>query len=418
MLELVAGTILGIAGLAASVAYGRGPAREARQKRSIDVFLRTRTWLETNEDELRPAAQREHAKLLDANHSLPGFRGPDWRLDRPVELDKVQFTLRPSPPLARDHYDVLRRYWPRDGAGIPLDRYHNAISSYDAPENWFNGTSYRLLGITPTDEGGLDVTVGTTKYWDALDSFGALIFEAAHTYRKTGGTKISGPYRRRLRDPFDLAARECAIGFSVLTLRQAPNGLSFFLHRRDGRVATAKNRTGLIPAGEFQPSDDSGLSVRNDLDLWRAMMREYAEELLGMEEVRFRRGAPIDYNRESPFRQLQAARRRGTVRPYVIDVRIDPLSWKCAIIAVCIFNYRTFDRMFSGMVSENMEGILELPSLYRKTPGPYRGWPLNEDTLPGYLSDDSINLAVRTCLALTWRHRAVLGLQPPPRDES
>src|SRR5262249_46748273 len=149
--------------------------------------------------------------------------------------------------------------------------------------------------------------------------------------QKSDGTKISGPYRRQLRDPFNLATRKCAIGFSVLTVRQAPNELSFFLHRRDGRVSTAKNRTGLIPAGEFQPSDDSGLSVRNDLDLWPAMMREYAEELLGMEEARFRRGAPIDYNRELPFRELQAARRRGTIRPYVIDVRIDPLSWKCAI---------------------------------------------------------------------------------------
>jgi hypothetical protein len=196
----------------------------------------------------------------------------------------------------------------------------------------------------------------------------------------------------------------------VLTVRNAPNGSTFFLHRRDERVADGWNITGVVPAGEFQPSDDSGLALRTDLDLWRAMMREYAEELLGADEARLRRGAPIDYDRESPFRELQLGRRRGTIRPHLLDMWLDPVSWKAVIRVVCVFNARTFDRIFADMVSLNTEGMLELPSLHRRRTGPFQGWQLNAETVERYLADPSVALGARTCIARTWEHRRFLGL--------
>ncbi|SPT57073.1 Uncharacterised protein [Actinomadura madurae] len=141
------------------------------------------------------------------------------------------------------------------------------------------------------------------------------------------------------------------------------------------------------------------------------MMREYAEEMLGMDEARTRRGAPIDYACESPFRELNTGRRRGSIRPYILDVWLDPVSWKAAIRIVCIFNSRTFDRIFSDMVAENTEGMFELPTLRRKATGPFEGWPMDEDTVQRYLADQSVSLIARTSIAKVWHHREELGLK-------
>ena len=40
----------------------------------------------------------------------------------------------------------------------------------------------------------------------------------------------------------------------------------------------------MIPAGEFQPASVALWDRRNDFDLWRNIVREYSEELLGTPE--------------------------------------------------------------------------------------------------------------------------------------
>ncbi|MGR6917059.1 hypothetical protein ACU635_22715 [[Actinomadura] parvosata] len=413
MLEITVGVVLGIAGIAVSVLLGRGQAREARRRKSIDRFLRTRRWLKNNEESLAPVAARRHPDLRGADPDIPGFYRPDWHLEKPIPLSELHFTLLPEPPEPPPHLDALRRLWPLDSTGRRLDGCSEAVAAHDPPENWFNGTGYRLLDVTRTGTGGLRLSVALMRYWDGFDSWAGLLHEAADRYRRTGGRDIGGPYRRRLGDPYDLARRHCAIGFSVLTVRRAPGGSTFFLHRRDERVASGNNVTGLIPAGEFQPSDDSRLAAEADLDVWRAIMREYAEELLGIEEARFRSGAPLDYARESPFKELQLAYRRGAVRAHLLDVRLHPVSWKASLRVVCVFNSRTFDRIFAGMVSKNAEGMLELPSPRRRASGTFQGWPLDEETVARCLSDLTIVEGARTCIAQAWRHRDALGLLSP-----
>ncbi|GAA0575660.1 hypothetical protein [Actinomadura livida] len=410
MLEAAIGTIVGAAGIAISVLLGRGQAREAKHRKSIDNFLRVRHWLKTREQLLKETALREYSDHRGGDPNAPGLYRPEWAIDEPVPLEDLRFTLLPEPGNSPPHLDVLRRHWPLDSTGKPLDRYHEAVTAYDAPANWFNGTSYRLMGVEVTPEKHLTLSVTTMKYWDGFDSSAGLVFEAAERYRSTGGKSVSGPYRRRVRDPFNFTGRYCAIGFGVLTVRRAPSSSTFFLHRRDERVAIDTNITGFVPAGEFQPSDDSRLSLETDLDLWRAIMREYAEEFLGKEEVRLRTGAPIAYDRESPFRELQRARRQGSIRLFLLSLHLDPVSWHAQIRVICIINARTFDRIFAEMVSRNTEGMLELPSLHRRSAGPFQGWPLNEETVARYASDPSVGHSTRTCITKVWEHRIALGL--------
>jgi len=166
----------------------------------------------------------------------------------------------------------------------------------------------------------------------------------------------------------------------------------------------------LIPAGEFQPSDDSRPALIHDLDLWFAMMREYAEEFLGIEEARVRRGAPIDYDHDEPFKRFQAARRRGEIRPYILGGGSKTQKKKAQIYTACIFEGPAFDRLFSGMVGENNEGVLELPTLHRVKREPLRGWAFDESTVRPYLAESRLGPSGRVTLGLSLKHRSALGI--------
>jgi hypothetical protein len=65
-----------------------------------------------------------------------------------------------------------------------------------------------------------------------------------------------------------------------------------------------------------------------------------------MDEVRQGRGAPIDYTAQSPFRELQAARAVGLIRPYLLGIGLNAASWKAHILTVCVFDSLAFDDIF------------------------------------------------------------------------
>jgi hypothetical protein len=61
-----------------------------------------------------------------------------------------------------------------------------------------------------------------------------------------------------------------------------------------------------------------------DFDLWRNIMREYSEELLGNPE-HDGDGDPVRYDAE-PFKSLDAARESGLVRVYCLGAALDALT--------------------------------------------------------------------------------------------
>jgi hypothetical protein len=310
--------------------------KEQRRQRRLEDFRQVRAWMRElgSDRKITEAAHRAHAELLAAAPMNLFIADPAWILAEPLELDQVDVRLTEEnevPPVAETGYEPLLRYWPLGGDDRPLRRYHEAVSQFGPPPRlWFNWPSYRLLGVGRRADGGFDLRVGTTTYWDGFDCWSALHFEAAcqlraseaaRKKRATADASINGPYRESLKSPFTLANRNCAIGLSVLTVYRTPKGAFFYLQRRAAaQVATLGGMAGLFPAGEFQPSSKAHAAIRPDADIWRCVMREFAEEFFGREDLN-ERGALVDYERESPFRELQQARERGRVRPYVLDGR-------------------------------------------------------------------------------------------------
>lgn len=160
---------------------------------------------------------------------------------------------------------------------------------------------------------------------------------------------------------------------------------------------------GLIPAGEFAPSDVSSEAFVNDLDIWRNIMREFAEELLGADDAQGQGGRWIDYGAISPYQDLERARSNGKLRIKVLGLGIDPLVWKPELLTVCLIDSEEFDAIFAPVPTRNEEGTILM--------GNGRdGLPFTARTVARYCAEGSISPNAKATLQLAWRFRAELGL--------
>jgi hypothetical protein len=208
------------------------------------------------------------------------------------------------------------------------------------------------------------------------------------------------PYRRLVRDPFDLAAFPLMLSISTLTMRRSAAGVTFYLLRRSQkRVAIAGGMLSVVPTGVFQPASVVPTSQSPDFDLWRNVMREYSEEFLGNPE-HDGDGPPIDYATDEPFRTLDAARRAGRVRIYFLGVGIDALNYVGDVFSVAVYDADLFDELFDGIVDSNDEGDL--------VGGSSEEFAFTEQSVDRLFADGQLAPSGAACLRLAWERRATL----------
>ena len=308
----------------------------------------------------------------------------------------------------------VRHYLPRRDGGGQVETYSEAVGLFDQPKIWFDGCSYRLLEVDvcrttpePCDE-SLLLTFGLARYFDGQDTSEFLAYEAADRDARRKRILTRGGYRNWLEDPFDLTRRSALPGVSALTIRCSSQEAFFFMLRRDGsKVAQAMNATGVVPGGEFQPHNDILPVWRTDLDLWRNVMREYAEEFLGFQESMGRGGAIINYENDEPYRQFMKARRAGDVTVRFLGIGIHPLAWKPLICLVCLWKDSAFDRIFKDITEVSQEGVLIVGEHARRG---FRGIRFNATNVSDYASDPVTEPPARACLTLAWRWRHLLRI--------
>jgi hypothetical protein len=215
------------------------------------------------------------------------------------------------------------------------------------------------------------------------------------------------PFRGLIADPFDLAARVVNPGIATLTIRRnvADGTGSFFLLRRDPTQVTNGRHYSLLPAGEFQPASIAAASITADLDLWRNMVREYSEEMLGRPEHDGSGGKPLDYEVWPFFRDMNKAREAGELRAYALGVVLDALSLNAVIATAVVINDDAFDRLFRDLVSTNPEGEV-IGSLDGKKS--IHGLPFDEPTVTRLIEREPLGQTSAACLSLAWRHRSTL----------
>jgi hypothetical protein len=192
------------------------------------------------------------------------------------------------------------------------------------------------------------------------------------------------PLRERIGDPRDLTRRTVLPAVTTVT---ATRSGSYVLHWRDPtKVVHAGGLHQVMPVGVFQP-------LRNettDLDLWRCMVREFSEELLGTDE-----DYGPGFDQEAwPFHQaLGRARAEGRLAVHCLGMGVDPLTLALDVLTVAVFEDATFDELFGAMVDANAEGRVMRAAFDGSVPEPMQP-------------------AGAAALGLAWRHRTRLGIGP------
>jgi hypothetical protein len=276
------------------------------------------------------------------------------------------------------------------------------MGELDAPAVFENRLVYRLsqadlAGDRPSLEFGLG------RYFDAIDTGTAAAHELAARELAAAGPAADSPSSRALPvrtaigDPCDPRARPVIMAVATLTLRldRDAGTARFPLHWRDPRkVGHAGGMYMVVPTGIFQPSGEAAWNARNDFDLWKGMVREYAEELLGADEDHDSERAPIDYDAWPFARRMAAARERGQVRAWCVGLGVDPLTFATDLLTMVAFDAPVYDELFSGLVRDNAEGtVLAARELDAATVAELTG---------------EMQAAGAALLALAFRHRSLL----------
>lgn len=296
---------------------------------------------------------------------------------------------------------------PLRASGRRYSRYTSAIRYLDPPALLENRPSYRLLdvGLAGVSE---RMKFGLATYFDKLDLTEAVAHELAEAQAngRIGWNHL--PLRALVGDPFDLRRRFVMPAIETLTLRrQRGRGRgSFLLHWRDpAKVATAAGIYGLIPAGEFQPSTIAGWDRKNDFSLWRSLVREYSEELLGEPERDGTSGEPLDYDNWPLYRDLERAREQGRVTPYCLGLGLDTLTLTATILTVTVMDDDVFDELFGESVRINAEGVLVTAA---ESSSVSDGVPFDEECVRRLLDNEPMASPAMCILQRSWRFRRQL----------
>ncbi len=391
-------------------------------------------WLRVN-----AYCQRERHELAvrAAGGYPPGLRlagtpllaPPAWRLPAPVPLGGVRLGFRPDAPRpdVPDLAALVPAALPVRGDGSRYRRFSDVIAELAAPSVFENRPTYRLIEADLAGPDGPRLTFGRGRFFDSVDTGGAAAHEyAAARLAETSATReyvaaqfaetaateptvvgtlagasaaTPGAYRVALGGPTGLARRAATLAVSALTLRhdRRAGTATFPLHYREpGKVSHAAGLYQVIPVGVFQPSGEAPWNEANDFSLWRGLLREYAEELLGADEDYGSELAPIDYASWPLAKAMTDGLADGRVRAWCLGLGADPLTFAVDLLAVVAIDAPVYDDLFGDMVDANAEGRVTASR------------PFDRPSVRALLRDAPLQAAAEALLNLALEQRGTL----------
>jgi hypothetical protein len=302
----------------------------------------------------------------------PLLAPPAWRLPVPVPLDRVRLEFRPGAPRpdVPDLAALAPSALPERADGTRYQRYSDVVAALAAPAVFENRPTYRLIEADLAGAGAEGDTRGEPgprlafcrgRFFDGADASGAAGLEYAAA---ECGVAPGHPYRAALGGPAGLARRSASMATSALTLRydRVAGTATFPLHRRHpAKVSHAGGLYQVIPVGVFQPSGEAPWNEANDFSLWRGLLREYAEELLGADEDHGSEHAPIDYAAWPLAKAMTGALADGRIQAWCLGLGADPLTFALDLLVVVVIDAPLYDDLFCDLVDANAEGRVLKP---------------------------------------------------------
>jgi len=370
---------------------------------SVPDWLRVRDHLRRHRPELCLRA----AEGFPRDQRLAGtplLTRPEWLAATPVPLDGVHLTWTDRPHPMDADAEPRRRLaghaagvCPREPDGSSPGSYSAAMAAFARPTVFCDRSTYRLRSarLTPVAE----LEFGPGSYFDGIEVGEACAHE--FTARQLGLLRHT-PLREAIGDPCDLSTRPANLAVATLTLRhdRRAGTASFPLHwRAPGAVGHAGGTYMVMPVGVFQASGDEPWHREHDFSLWRCLVREFAEELLGEPEDR-PTDSPLDYDRWPAGAALQEGRIRGTVRARVLGLGVDPLTLATDLLTVLTVDSDWWDEQVGPLADTNAEGLL-----VRSPDGLHAFTDTNVQELTDRLPFQAAGAAL---LRLAWTHRDAL----------
>lgn len=327
--------------------------------------------------------------------------------DRLIDLSGVKIRLEsetPQPEIdgSEDSSLATRPLWSADRR---YQRYSHAVRDVAKPKLFENRPSWRLLDVELDSTGGT-FAFGHMNYFDAMDVCEAVAHEtAAHLIDDQSGVLAPSwrglRLRKELGDPFNFRRRSVLVSINTLTIRLDRSGsASVILHNRSAAsVATSGGIIGVMPAGVFQPSSVRKRDSAGDFDFWRNIMREYSEEYLGNPE-HAGDGPGADYSQQ-PLASLDAARRDGRIRIYLMGLGIGALDMWAGLETVAVIDAEAFDTLFEGLVDINDEGSVLRAGKYQPTVH----IPFTEEVIGDLVATGRLAPETELSLKTAWTHR-------------
>jgi hypothetical protein len=327
----------------------------------------------------------------------PLLAAPGWQPSAPVPLSRIRLELRPEAgrPAVPDVAAHTPLALPSRPDGSRYERYTDVVGELATPAIFENRPIYRLLAAELAGDDPR-LVFGRGRFFDGVDVGGVAGFEYAAADL---GLIDRCAYRDAFGDPTNLNVRSSAMATCALTLRydRADGTALFPMHYRDpALVGHAGGLYQVIPVGIFQPSGEAGWNEANDFDLWRGLLREYAEELLGASEEYGSEDAPIDYASWPLARTMTDALAAGEIRAYCLGLGTDPLTYAMDLLAVVVIDAPLYDELFGALVADNAEGRVIAPR------------PFDEAAVKELLTQAPLQAAGSALLTLAHAHRDVL----------
>ncbi len=297
----------------------------------------------------------EAANEYAADHRVAGtplLAPASWIPAKPIPLTSVRLEFEPDAVFTG--VTGLEPVAQRSLPGSNYESYADAIADLAPPAVFENRPTYRLIAA---DLAGPQPVLrfGRGTYFDSINTGEA----AAHEY----------------------AARQLNPD-TPQGLRKKPGDAGFLLHWRDpAKVGHAGGLYQVVPSGVFQPTQ----SEQHDFSLWRNLVRELAEELLGHPE-----GTPVS----SPFAErLSQGLGDGTVQAYCVGLGVDPLTFATDLLTVLSIDSQLFDELFGQLVQGNEEGKVLAPQ------------PFTAEVIEEFVRRKPMQAAGAATLRLAWNHQ-------------
>jgi hypothetical protein len=370
-----------------------------------------RKWLQVREflDDKRYGLGRSAAGLYPDHPTLgptPLLTERRWTPAAPVPLADLTVDLEPNRAVRESFADVAAEIVLPDRVGGARYESYSAAMADLTGRTFENRGTYRLRAAHLRGVGRLAFALG--RYFDGLNVGEA----AAHEFAAVRLGLLADDeqrIRRAIGDPCDPARRPTNLAISTLTLRhdRTRRDTTFLLHWRDpNKVGHAGGLYQVLPTGVFQAAGEAGWNLHNDFDLWRSMIREYAEELLGEDADYGAERAPIDYSAWAFAAAMTCGLAEGTIKAHVLGLGVDPLTLATDLLTVVVIDAGLYDELFGGVIAVNEEGRM-LSSVDEHRTSEY-GIPFTVDMVSRFVDDEPMQAAGAAALWSAWEHRAVL----------